>query len=319
MTADKAMESADYGWLTLSGYLQCFYIVAAAIVLLANVIPQVSTRLLPYGKLAQPAKPGITPNQPNSTPLLDALAEIQVPHRYFSHFYVISIASSLLWGYQILTHGPLLRFLLSLGQPSDTRNPTQSMDQIVLAWLCMFAQGVRRYYETVYVSKKSNSQMWFVHYLLGLAYYVATGMAIWVEGKGTLLIHPDFKGKLFGRSPVTAPTWKTTLALPLFIFASGLQNDCHRYLSTLRKYSLPEAPIFRYIICPHYFAECMLYVALTVLTAPNGQLLNKTMLCTTIFVVVNLGVTAGHCYEWYKTKFGEDKVKGRWKMVPYIY
>lgn len=116
-----------------------------------------------------------------------------------------------------------------------------------------------------------------------------------------------------------APTLKVFLGVPLFAIASGVQNDCHSYLASLRKYSLPEHPVFKLIICPHYFAECLIYLALSIVSAPTGALFNRTMLCVLAFTTLNLGITARRTKEWYAMKFGPEAVAQRWNMIPFIY
>ena len=32
--------------------------------------------------------------------------------------------------------------------------------------------------------KPSTSKMWFVHWLLGIAFYLAVGVSVWIEGAG---------------------------------------------------------------------------------------------------------------------------------------
>ena len=103
------------------------------------------------------------------------------------------------------------------------------------------------------------------------------------------------------------------------MIASGIQYDCHTYLSSLPKYTLPVHPIFQLIICPHYSSECLLYLAMTFLAAPRGKIVNQTVLNVLLFVLVNLGVSAGMTKEWYVQKFGADKVAERWKMIPFVY
>ena len=56
------------------------------------------------------------------------------------------------------------------------------MDQIVLVWSLMTVQGVRRLFESYFVTKHSESRMWFVHWYMGVAFYLAMGVAIWIEG-----------------------------------------------------------------------------------------------------------------------------------------
>lgn len=77
--------------------------------------------------------------------------------------------------------------------------------------------------------------------------------------------------------------------------------------------------MFSRIICPHYTAECIIYLSLALLGAPEGETVNKTLLSAVIFVAVNLGVTASTTRKWYKEKFGEAAVQGKWNMIPLIY
>lgn len=121
-----------------------------------------------------------------------------------------------------------------------------------------------------------------------------------------------------------APSLRTFLCIPLFLVASGMQHDCHHFLFSLKKYTLPDHPIFRAVVCPHYGAECIIYLSLALLGAPRGQFVNKTLLTCLAFVAVNLGVTAQTTKQWYLEKFGGDRddleqIKSRWLMIPYIY
>ena len=109
------------------------------------------------------------------------------------------------------------------------------------------------------------------------------------------------------------------LSIPLFILASGIQHDCHTYLAALPKYTLPMHPLFQVLICPHYTAECVIYLSLAVLSAPKGAVVNKTMFAALIFVSTNLAVTASMSKEWYERKFGKESVRKRWKMIPSLY
>lgn len=115
------------------------------------------------------------------------------------------------------------------------------------------------------------------------------------------------------------PSMRTFICFPLFLLASGLQHDCHYYLSSLEKYTVPAHPLFNKIVSPHYTTECIIYLSLALLAAPSGELINKTLLSCLAFVAVNLGVTAGTSKEWYKQKFGEESMRGRWRMIPAIY
>ena len=103
------------------------------------------------------------------------------------------------------------------------------------------------------------------------------------------------------------------------VFAWVNQYRCHKHLAGLRKYSVPQEGLFRWFICPHYTCECLFYLALSLLGAPEGQVYNTTLLTACLFVAVNLGVTAARTRSWYHTKFGPEAVDGKWNMIPFVF
>ncbi len=157
--------------------------------------------------------------------------------------------------------------------------------------------------------------MWFTHWVLGIAFYLSFGIALWIEGTPAILSTDS----MYSSITRSAPAIKTMIGIPIFVLASGLQHDCHMYLASLPKYTLPVHPIFQVLVCPHYFAECLIYLSLAIIGAPKGVALNKTIVCALLFVGTNLAVTASMSKEWYERKFGKDAVAGRWKMVPWLY
>jgi 3-oxo-5-alpha-steroid 4-dehydrogenase 3 / polyprenol reductase len=112
---------------------------------------------------------------------------------------------------------------------------------------------------------------------------------------------------------------KTLLAVLLFFLASGVQHDCHKYLASLKKYSLPENRTFQWVLCPHYTCDCIIYLSLAIVAAPDAQVLNKTISTVLLFTIVNLGITAESSRKWYAEKFGAERIAGRWRMVPFVY
>jgi len=115
------------------------------------------------------------------------------------------------------------------------------------------------------------------------------------------------------------PSANEAIGTLLFLVAWIMQYRCHKYLASLKKYSLPEDGMFAYLICPHYTCECLLYLSLAITAAPKGQLYNRTIMCGLLFVSTNLGVTAGDTRKWYAEKFGQDSIQHRWNMVPLVY
>lgn len=112
---------------------------------------------------------------------------------------------------------------------------------------------------------------------------------------------------------------RVILAIAIFIFASLKQNECHRHLAGLKKYTLPHHGWFQHIVCPHYTSECLIYVALSLATSPPGRVVNRTVFTGLLFVAVNLGVTANTTQKWYAGKFGAEKVASKWRMIPFIF
>jgi 3-oxo-5-alpha-steroid 4-dehydrogenase 3 len=118
---------------------------------------------------------------------------------------------------------------------------------------------------------------------------------------------------------ISRPSTKTCIAFPLFTLASVVQHDCHVYLAGLEKYTLPQRHLFRFVVCPHYTSECIIYVAIAIVAAPEGQAFNRTVLAGLAFVVSNLAVTADSTWKWYAERFGSSSLEGRWRMLPYIF
>jgi len=116
-----------------------------------------------------------------------------------------------------------------------------------------------------------------------------------------------------------ASSLKILTTMPLFLYAWVNQYRCHAHLAGLKKYSLPTAGLFSRLVCPHYTCECLLYLSMALAAAPDGELVNKTLLCVVVFVLVNLGVTASGTRRWYAGRFGEAAVAQKWNMIPFVF
>ena len=165
-------------------------------ILLVNAIPSLRSRFINYGLRATPAsaqskrrdrKEDRTQNDSTAghlLKLLDKIRSIQVPHGSFEHFYIVSLLSSLLWICQILSRGSLLQTLCQAAKLENGSKEDMSMDQIVLSWSFLLLQGMRRLFESYLITNFSASRIWFVQWYLGIAFYVAIGIAVWIEGAG---------------------------------------------------------------------------------------------------------------------------------------
>ncbi|KAL4922695.1 hypothetical protein BDW62DRAFT_207388 [Aspergillus aurantiobrunneus] len=311
--------------------LRAFFLFAACTIFSVSLTDSLRSRFIPYGARATSTvavesetsasssnSKSDSASPSNASPVthaLDYAATLRVPHSYFTQFYVVSVLSSIFWALQLLSHGRVFQAIATRIRAEHLHQEI-SINQVMLCCGLMLIQGVRRLTECLSFSKPSSSKMWFVHWFAGLGFYLAVTVAVWIEGAGTVLSHElnldDFNltSRFSGR---------TLLSLPIFIIASGIQHDCHHYLFSLKKYSLPTHPMFSRIVCPHYTAECMIYLSLALLGAPEGEIINKTLLSATGFVTINLGITASTTRHWYKQKFGETAVQGKWNMIPLIF
>lgn len=113
--------------------------------------------------------------------ILDHIATYRVPHSYFTHFYVVSVLSSMFWCAQILTKGRTFTGIASYAL-TTSNVPSMSVERVALTWSLMTLQGTRRLYECVALTKPSEAKMWVGHWLIGIGFYIAMGAAVWVEG-----------------------------------------------------------------------------------------------------------------------------------------
>ncbi len=143
-------------------------------VLAVNAVPPLRRRFLLYGSRTVAQQNVELSPKGSLSAFLDYLATLQVPHRYFTHFYVVSVTSSALWAQEILRNGRLFSAIAILAPKIDP-SKAMSKEQILLTWALMSAQGCRRLYESIRLAKPSNAKMWFVHWLLGWAFYAGMG------------------------------------------------------------------------------------------------------------------------------------------------
>jgi 3-oxo-5-alpha-steroid 4-dehydrogenase 3 len=166
--------------------LRGFFILATVSALFVNALPAFRERFLVYGArqsrtAAQATQKNEIANDVSSvTKLLNAGAAVQVPHSWFIHFYVVSVLSSGWWLYQITTNGSVFQRVAMSAVPD--LSASLSIGQVWLGWTLMAVQGTRRLYECAFISKSSRSRMSFVNWLLGITFYIAVGMSVWIEG-----------------------------------------------------------------------------------------------------------------------------------------
>ncbi|OAP57966.1 hypothetical protein AYL99_07056 [Fonsecaea erecta] len=307
---------------------RAFYLLSSLAILTVRLIPALGVRFLPYGARAgdQARSSDKSQSTKQTEPsvggkFLDYVATLTVPHAWFTHFYVLSVACSLVCLFASHHYAGTIR--------------GQNMDIPVFCSMLMLLQGCRRLVECLVLDQQSHSRMWIGHYAIGLAFYLVTNIGIWVENLDANLDRAQRTNPERDQGTVLWTT-KTMICTLLFFWASDRQNLYHRYLSSLKKYTLPEKHAFRWIIAPHYTAECLIYLSLSFLDVPHPRdhhqhrqynqkpsktSINWTLFCAVVFVIVNLGVTADGTKEWLRAKFPDRawEVIKRWRMIPFIY
>lgn len=321
--------------------IQTLFILTACLVLTITVAPAAERKLLlNYGARRSDTAPATKDKTvPIESEAEDSLFRVvknltslgQVPHSWFFTYYLFYIICAEAWAMQYFMYGPNpLNFIARRQVELAPNAPAMAGSQIVTLWVMMFVQAARRLYECFVIMKPSKSTMWFVHWVMGLGYYLGVSLSIWVEGSGKsplqffskcllsfvkdAILQGDLPGALTADVQL-----KAAIALPLFLGGWTMQHQCHKHLAGLKKYSLPDSGMFHYLVCPHYTCECLIYFSLAVLGAPAGQWCNRTLLSVLAFVAVNLGVTAYGTRNWYVEKFGPERVVGKWIMLPFVY
>ncbi len=116
--------------------------------------------------------------------------------------------------------------------------------------------------------------------------------------------------------------WYHIVATLLFLWAYTHQYRCHVILAQLRaaknkpQYGLPTGDWFQYVSSPHFFAEMVMYFALSLCQAVTNLMAPMWLvfLCTTCV----LTVTAKQTHVWYRDKF-EDYPNNRKIIIPFVY
>lgn len=82
-----------------------------------------------------------------------------------------------------------------------------------------------------------------------------------------------------------------------------------------RHYELPENGLFRYILYPHYFFEWVEWAGYWI-AGGLGFAPARVFLVNEFFSMLPRAVKGG---EWYRQKFGREKVDKKWIIIPGIY
>lgn len=186
--ANRALALSPANWC------QAFFILTAAFIACLHILPDnMRKALMDYGARrpqdgvgrGRAAGNGKAGKQRRLSGFLDRVTSYgQVPHSWFLHFYIVSVSWSVFWALQYVRQGSIMQTVARLQRHTVVQSSSVELGRVYVAWLLMAAQGTRRLYESLIVTKPGSSPMWFVHWIMGWAFYTAMGMSVWVEGSG---------------------------------------------------------------------------------------------------------------------------------------
>lgn len=184
-------------------------------------------------------------------------------------------------------------------------------------------QLLRRFYECLFVhnfsATGSGSKVRILPSMAGIGFYVLTCPTI-----------------LLASQQMKSISWKVLLIFSIiFSVASWYQNKCHKILAnapkertktgnTIYRFPFNSDNWLKYLSCPHYFCEIIIYLNFTLMlalkTTSIAVLLSIIMML--VFVVLNLSFTGWQTHLLYLRQEEHDanmnrKTK-RWAVIPFI-
>ena len=255
---------------------------------------------------------------------------LQVPKSGFGHFYIYSsiLQSALLYLvlhvylFGIELPNWMIHFLDFVATDSRSRAKV-TPESIVIALTLMALQSMRRMYECYYVNAPSKAQISLFHYLVGYIHYTCVGFGIISHAPGLQKPHNIlFEGQhqsikwvhiQLQLTNVSVVDW---LAIGFFLWAWKHQFVAHKILARTKKqslsgYGLPHGDWFNYLSCPHYTAECLLYLSVQVIFG----LEHTTWILVCIWVLSNQLIVSIMSHQWYVENFPNYTRKA---LIPYI-
>ncbi|XP_057358216.1 polyprenol reductase isoform X3 [Manis pentadactyla] len=259
--------------------LRALWLTLAAVFLLTLLLQLVPPGLLPSCALFQDLiRYGKTKH--SGPPRPAACRAFDVPKRYFSHFYILSVLWNgfLLWRltqavflgapFPSWLHG-LLR-ILGAAQFQGGELALSAFLVLVFLWL----HSLRRLFECFYVSVFSNAVIHVVQYCFGLTYYVLVGLTVLsqvpMDGRDGVVIHCN-----------------------------------HR---------IPFGDWFEYVSSPNYLAELMIYISMAV----TFGFYNLTWWLVVTYVFFSQALSAYFSHKFYKSKF-VSYPKHRRAFLPFLF
>jgi hypothetical protein len=203
-----------------------------------------------------------------------------VPKRYFLHFYIVGLVINL--PLFIIYRTSIILF------------------SIVILHIC------QRLYECLFVHcTNERSTMSFIHYLLGILHYALLGINI--------LVDQTYEHAQYSLTLVCS-------VLFIYFYASYIQYCVHVTLARNRRqtqdnrYPMPHGYwLFKYISCPNYLAEIIIYIAFFTISHRSLSILSLT-----VWVIVNQTLSALLMHRWYRQNYGSNYSSNIRALIPYL-
>lgn len=288
-------------------------VLAGGIGLLINYaepyLPVLITRTYRYGKFSSNA------HQP-------LLAKLEVPKRWFQHFYMYAAPASTYVLYLVVC-----KYLWNADTPKNvlwilntflgsSRQPLVSPESTLIGTFIFTLHCWKRFYETQYISVFNNTKMNVALYIIGFYHYTGSLLCIVGESKG-------FVEGSEGNFSWTRITYTQLICSMILLLSSYTQLRTNIVLSNLRKnksgkvvsigYKIPYGGLFDYVSGALQTTEIIIYIMLSLI------LWQSTIYhCVTIWVICNQVFTGLLTHKWYKDTF-QNYPTTRKAVIPYIF
>lgn len=255
----------------------------------------------------------------HTTQVSRLLTALEVPRRWFSHFYVsasivVTVALYLMW--HVCVSGaslpPWATITLDVLTTPHRKQAVSATSAAVA--LCLLAlQIYRRLYENLFVSVFSSGHMNILHYVVGHTFYLGAVTLLLSQAPGFI---PAESHIVFSDIEI-----QHIIGTVIFLLGFVVQHWSLCLLACLRKnrgtnmqekYLMPEGGLFEVVSCPHMLAEVLLYAGLLLVLGPSSD-----WLWVTLWVLSNQIQVAVMNHKWYQETF-KDYPKHRRAIIPFV-
>ncbi|CAM9363317.1 unnamed protein product [Chrysoparadoxa australica] len=189
-------------------------------------------------------------------------------------------------------------------------------------------------FECMWVHKFNDSRMHVAGYFAGLTHYHMLPLTVWVcaqsqDGYAAASAQDKNQGSSRDLSSIFHILISHVAGLCVFLVGSFQQNLAHRHLADLRlkaeqkpeqgektsdTYHLPHSGWFKWVSCPHYLCELLIYASYIIITRAQSP----GLCLVAVWVFCNQCVTAHQCHAWYHSCF-PSYPKQRKRIIPWLY